>query len=118
MSPEAVLRLYQGSDIFVIPSYSEGFPNALLEAISDILAAGKCGLLIDPGDHLQLTSALIRLAEDGELRKRLGGAARKQVEDYYALPHLERAFEAVLNSVFRQDKDIRFRGDTCNRNVP
>jgi len=132
LSVEDVRRLYQESDILVMPSYSEGFPCAMIEAMSyglacigsrvgaipEILAGGDCGLLIDPGDSMQLASALMCLAEDGELRERLGRAARKRVEDHYAIPHFERAFEYMVNSVLLDQVKIRPRDGENGGDIP
>jgi len=85
------------SDFFVFPSYSEGLPNSLLEAMAcglpviasriggvvDVVEDGRSGILFEPGDVSGLASAMIRLIEDVELRQRLGIEARKKiVEDF------------------------------------
>ncbi len=115
LSPNEVCTLFQESDIFVMPSYSECFPNALIEAmccglgcigtrvgaIPEILDNGKCGLLIDTGDHHQLAEALIRLIRDENLRKVLGEAARSRVQTEYSMPSFEKALEKVLLDTLR-----------------
>jgi glycosyltransferase involved in cell wall biosynthesis len=80
------------SEIFVLPSFYEGFPNALIEAMSvplacissncvagpgDIIEDGVNGLLVDPGNVEALTSALNCLIENPGLRKRLASEAYK-----------------------------------------
>lgn len=78
------------ADILVLPSLSEGLPVALLEGLANGLAIvatrtggipeavedGREALLVDPGDPRALADALTRLAGDGDLRQRLGDAAR------------------------------------------
>jgi glycosyltransferase involved in cell wall biosynthesis len=87
------------STIFVLPSYAEGMPMALLEAMSwrlpviatpvggvpQVVESEVNGLLVDPGDIDGLTRALTRLLEDADLRQRLGNAARNTVETRFAL---------------------------------
>jgi glycosyltransferase involved in cell wall biosynthesis len=76
--------------IFVLPSTSEGLPMAVLEAMAwgraivatavggvpDVLADGVEALVVPPGDAGALAAAIAKLAADGELRERLGAAAR------------------------------------------
>ncbi|WP_396911411.1 glycosyltransferase family 4 protein [Mycolicibacterium sp.] len=82
------------ADIFVLPSYEEGLPMAILEAmahgvvplttpvggIPDAVTDGVEGLLVPPGQPADLASALRRLTEDDELRRRLGAAARERAQ--------------------------------------
>lgn len=82
-------RLMKGCDIFVLNSVHEGFPFALLEAMStglpvvanpvggipEIVENGSNGLLVDAATG-GLVSALRRLVECEELRRRLGENAR------------------------------------------
>jgi glycosyltransferase involved in cell wall biosynthesis len=48
--------------------------------LSEILAPGETGLLVAPGDAVQLTDAIARLLDDPALRARMGRAARERVE--------------------------------------
>lgn len=85
------------SDIFVLSSRIEGFPNVLLEAMASGVAviAADCkfgpgeivdnennGLLIPTENIPALTLALQRLMSDAELRRKLGNAARVVQERY------------------------------------
>jgi glycosyltransferase involved in cell wall biosynthesis len=78
------------SEIFVLPSRFEGFPNALLEAMSigcaaiafdcnsgprEIIRDGVNGLLVPAGDVDALGAAIARLAADKNLRSRVGSQA-------------------------------------------
>lgn len=82
--------LRQGS-VFVLPSKTEGMPNALIEAMSvglaciatdsdgggarSLIVSEKNGLLVDNDDESQLERALTRVMSDVQLRERLGRAA-------------------------------------------
>ncbi len=81
------------ADVFVLPSLSEGLPNALLEAmaasrpvvatgvggVKDLLRDGENGLVVDPADSEALAAAVLRLVSDPGLARRLGQSARAAV---------------------------------------
>lgn len=85
--------------IFVLPSYAEGVPMALLEAmarglpvvttpvggIPQVVRDGENGLLVEPGDTAALGAALRRLLGDPGLRRSLGGRARATIEQRFSL---------------------------------
>ena len=86
-------RLYDEAAVVVLPSYREGLPLAVLEAmahgrpvvatrvggIPDLVEDGATGFLVEPGDVDGLRAALLRLLADPELRRRLGNEARRRV---------------------------------------
>lgn len=104
--PETLL---QASQIFLLPSRSEGMSNALLEAMasglacvasriggnSDLLEHGLTGLLTPPGDAPALADALGLLLEDAPLRRRLGVAARAAVADRYGMNRVIQQYAAL-----------------------
>ena len=81
-------------DAFVLPTYNEGLPLALLEAmgwglasittpvggIPELITHNQDGLLVEPGNVQQLSEALRSLIEDKNLRLTLGANARSRVE--------------------------------------
>jgi glycosyltransferase involved in cell wall biosynthesis len=85
--PAALAR----TDIFCLPSYREGVPNALLEATAcglpivttdtpgcrDVVAHGVNGLLVPVKNAQAIADALELLIEDPELRRRMGNAGRE-----------------------------------------
>ncbi len=101
---------YHTANFFVLPSRVEGTPNALLEAMScglpvivsdgapgplELVEDGVTGLVVPVNDAAALAVALRRLASDGELRSRLGEAARARVSEY-DLPHALATWESVV----------------------
>jgi len=89
-------ELLQKADAFVLPSYNEGLPMALLEAmswslavittpvggISDLVISRQNGLLVTPGNIPDLTEAIILLIKDENLRLSLGKEARETVRPF------------------------------------
>lgn len=92
LSIAAVSAFYEAADAFVLPSLKEPYGTVFGEAMAAGLPvvgwrAGNLpylaeheqeGLIVEPGDLAGLTWALRRLAEDAELRKQLGEAARRR----------------------------------------
>jgi len=99
--------------VFVLPSYVEGVPMGILEAmaqgvavvatdvggIPDMIDSGVEGLLIKPGDVQSLTDALAKMLRNGVLRERMGAAARRRVDRQFSavavLPALEQMYREL-----------------------
>jgi glycosyltransferase involved in cell wall biosynthesis len=112
---EEILALYQAHDVFVFPSLVEGMPLTLLEAMASampVVTTNTCGmadvveneyngLLVPTANAEQLASAVERLCESDELRKRLGLAGQETMRRYtwaQVTLQLERVLElAVAN---------------------
>jgi glycosyltransferase involved in cell wall biosynthesis len=85
------------TDIFVFPSFQEGFPNSVLEAMAcglpvittriggvmDMIKNEENGLLVEPGNVNQLADALKKLISDTEHASALGENALKTVRENY-----------------------------------
>lgn len=96
---EAKSRWLRQADIFVLPSYAEGVPISMLEAVAaglpaivtpvggipSVLRDGEHALLVTPGDRAALAQAITQLAGDASLRARLGEAARLHVLKHYGV---------------------------------
>lgn len=90
---EDVLRFFRVADVFSLPSYVEGLPIALLEAmalnipsistrvyaIPEAIKDMETGILIDAGDSSGLADSILRLKRDPELREKLGSNGREFV---------------------------------------
>jgi glycosyltransferase involved in cell wall biosynthesis len=104
----------QDIDVFVLPSLTEGTPNAIIEAMAHakpIIATAvggipdvvceEVGILVSPNDTEALSAAMARLAGDANLRGRMGLAAREQYEKLFTprvvLPLLTHFYERVLS---------------------
>jgi glycosyltransferase involved in cell wall biosynthesis len=92
-----VLRFFNIADIFALPSYIEGLPISLLEAmaigvasistrvfaIPEAIEHMRTGLLIDAGRSDQLADSILMLKNDIELRRRLAAAGRSFVTENF-----------------------------------
>jgi glycosyltransferase involved in cell wall biosynthesis len=91
-------KIWENTDIAVLPSYREGLPKSLLEASSmgipivatnvpgcrDVVENGKTGLLVPPRDALALAEAIKTLTLNPILRAEMGKAGRARVCDHFA----------------------------------
>jgi glycosyltransferase involved in cell wall biosynthesis len=57
------------------------------------------GLLVPPGDRDALAAALLRVLEDGPLRRRLAGAGRERVSRRFAFETMVREYERVYDEI-------------------
>lgn len=96
-SPIERRSFMQRLDVFALPSLTEGTPNSIIEAMSlglpvvasdvggipDVITP-EAGILVSPGDSHALSLALVRLAKDQSLRRRMGTAARERYEKLFS----------------------------------
>jgi colanic acid/amylovoran biosynthesis glycosyltransferase len=99
MSHARTRTLLQGADIFVLSSFAEGVPVALMEAmgmeiacistvvagIPELIRSGEDGLLVAPSSIDELSEAIGRLILDTQLRDAIALAGRKKVLAQYNL---------------------------------
>lgn len=109
---EAPARYHSG-DLFLSPTYAEGFSNTILEAMAcglpivstttvgvvDCIRSGENGLLTEPGDIEALTEATERLLTDQEFRRGLCQTAYREVQQTYAWPVVAARIEALYQSL-------------------
>jgi glycosyltransferase involved in cell wall biosynthesis len=113
LSREDVAKCYQESDLFVLPSVSEGLALALLEAMSsglpaiacketgaeDCIVSGKNGLLVDGKNVEALVDAIRWFYEHPAERVALGFAARSRIEETFTLAHYAERITAVYEQL-------------------
>ncbi len=112
-------QLHRGG-LAVLPSRTEGMPNALLEAMAcglpcvatrvsgseDIIRHGVNGLLVESEDYQAMAQALLTLLSDPALAQKYGQAARATIENHYSLEHVTdmytELYQKMLTSTIKE----------------
>ena len=105
-----VIREMLSCEIFVLPTYTEGFPNVILEAMAcecpivttDVGAIPEMleedgkqyGIMVKPKNPDQLREAILTMLQNKNIREECGRNARQRVIERYAMP---KVWEQLLN---------------------
>jgi len=96
------LRLgFYWSPLKIFEYMASGLPTVTVPVppLTDIVRAEAEGLFFREGDAVDLAARLVRLAQDGALRRRLGSAARARVVERYSWARHCEQLEAVLQRI-------------------
>jgi glycosyltransferase involved in cell wall biosynthesis len=119
-----IADLAAASDLFVLPSLTEGLPLSVLEAMShrlptvatavggipELITSGENGLLVPVNDPQELADALARLVRDGELRRSFGGSAYRRVQQQFSFAEMVRQYEALYDQLLnREDTGLQIK---------
>ncbi|GAB7087893.1 hypothetical protein JCM15579A_19970 [Marinifilum fragile] len=99
-------ELFRSSDAFILPSYKEGLPLSILEAMSyglpiisskvggipDLIHKGKNGILVVPGNQRAIKNAIVKLMTNQDLCENYSQNSTRAVVDFYP--------DRVLKSLF------------------
>jgi glycosyltransferase involved in cell wall biosynthesis len=108
--------IYAASDAVVLTSANEGTPVSVIEAqaagrpvvstdvggVRDIVADGRSGFVVAPGDMDAVAERLSRLAAQPELRERMGQEGRKRAGTRYSVPRLVGDMDALYRELLGQ----------------
>jgi glycosyltransferase involved in cell wall biosynthesis len=111
-----MIGYYHLSDVFLLPSFSEGLPIALLEGMSsglapiassvggntEVIRDGVDGLLVNAGDIEDLCDKIQGLADDSDLREKLAKEARNRIEHQFSLEKMTQRYVKVYESSLRK----------------
>lgn len=111
VSGDKKVELLNNSDIFILPSYTEGLPISILEAMSfslpvistlvggipEVINDGETGYLITPGDKEALYNAIMKLATDKQQRVSMGELSYSKVQ-----PHFPENVSAKLEDIYNE----------------
>lgn len=110
---ETMPALYRSVDVFCLPSWGEAMPLSLLEAMASGLAVvasrvgdipravedGVTGRLVAPRRPEALADSLQDLLADPELRRRMGAAARREVERRFSADRTVEELDTLYRSL-------------------
>ena len=101
------------ADVFVLPSFTEGLPNVLLEAHAggvpvvatavggtpELVADGVTGWLVPPGNPAALAERIVTLLADDGLRNQMGQAARQRVRQHFTFEIQAREYRELFDEL-------------------
>ena len=110
---EEIVPYLQQSAVFVLPSFSEGLSNVLLEAMAcglpvvatrvggtiDLVQDGFNGILIEPDNAGQLYQAMKKILQDKDLAKALGVQARKTAAEKFSLKSVTEQYVSLYQTL-------------------
>lgn len=110
--------ILSASDIFAMPSLSEGISMSILEAMAaelpviatavggnpDIILDKVTGLLVAPADNSAMATALGRVISDREFARSLGLRAKQFVNDHHDAGKIAGQLEHVYRSIYREKR--------------
>lgn len=113
VSPDEIPLFLQGADFLVLPSYSEGMPQAVVEAMNcglpvvatnvggvpEAVVDGQTGLLVEPRDVSQLRDAMERMITDEAFRLAAGREGHQRARDVFDPEENARIFADALKSL-------------------
>jgi glycosyltransferase involved in cell wall biosynthesis len=119
-----IFDILSESDLFVLPSLSEGLSNVLLEAMianlpvvatdiggnPEVVEHGKTGLLIPPKNVDELTAAMMQLLQCPDLAGRFGQAGRTRVVTEFSLENMVRQTQDLYLSLLEKRNSARMCG--------
>ncbi len=119
--PKEVAALLHLADVFVLPSYYEGFGVVLLEAqaaglpvvatdvggVGEVLDGGRTGLLVPPGEPEALGQAVSLVLRDGALAGRLAREGRERVTREFPVERMVERYQAVYRRALELVRERR-----------
>ncbi len=118
---EKMTQFYLQADLFVLPSYHEGMPMAILEAmacglpvvstrvggIAELIKEGENGFLINPGDRQALLEALLVLLADPVLRENMALKNIQKVKDQYDMPGYLKKLKGLYREILEEKSCLK-----------
>ena len=117
LSGEEIGQILNSSDIFVLPSYNEGLPLVVLEAMSaglpiistsvgaipEIIENGENGFLVKKKNHTAIADKIILLLKNKEIRRKMGANNIKKIQQKYDLGIVVKIFEDIYDTLLAYD---------------
>jgi len=108
-----IAELMTGFDVFILPSFNEGTPITLLEAmasglpviasrvggIPDVVQDHQSGVLVSPTDHEAMAAALAGYFDDRQLARTHGAAGREIIQKNYSIDAMIKNYTALYDAL-------------------
>ena len=116
-------QLMARADVLLLPSYTEGLPNVVLEAAAagipcvatrvggtpEAIQDGETGYLTPAGDVAAMAEALIELAGDEDRRRRMGEAARAHMEASFSFQSQAAGYRTLIEKLLAKPVTPEFQ---------
>jgi len=116
LSINALIDLYQNTELFILPSRYEGLPTVLLEAMScgtpciatsvggvpDLIENDVDGVLVPPGNPAALGSAIENLHANPKKREALGRKAREKIVGGFSWSSIASRYESIYRKAYEK----------------
>lgn len=117
-----VAEILACTDVFVLPSLSEGFSNAILEAMAcgvpviatavggnpEAVVHRQTGYIVPAEDPAAIAEAMIQLLKDPALRQQMGAAGRWRAEQLFSLEKMVREMQTLYTSLVANNSRRKF----------
>jgi len=109
-------NLYSTCDVLILPSYNEGLPYVIIEALSsglpivasdvggiaEVVTNAENGFIIQPGDLQSLTLSLSKLLSDKSLRLKMSQNNRKKAIENYSVQKVIASMEKLFQTLYHE----------------
>ncbi len=103
-------------DLFILPSVSEGLPNAVLEAMAcsnpvvatavngvvEVIEEGSTGYLLPPRNSARMAEAVIKMLASPQNMKEMGRKGRERVTNHFSVEQQINKFEELYYSLYAE----------------
>ncbi len=119
ISGEEKIKNFHKADIFILPSYNEGLPVSVLEAmaaglsiittpvggIPEAVEDGVNGFLVEPGNPEMLADRILKLLEDEELRERMGRKSLRIAKEKFDVNIIAEGLSKIYEKVLAESRE-------------
>jgi glycosyltransferase involved in cell wall biosynthesis len=112
---EDIVDILSSTDIFILPSYSEGLPISILEAmclgkpiistpvggIRDAVINGQTGIIVNTNSPVEIADAISTLIDNEKLRKELGENAERYFHSHFTIERMMNNYTNLYRTLLK-----------------